>query len=183
MNAKQIFKASILFVSICASSAFAEAPKEAIRVNPEFSENQVSADIQGQGNKIIDQFGKANYAKFYNGDDEYAYKIRRFGSNDISYTGNKNDIKGVIFLDLKFYKNGFEVSQVSSFKPSKYLNAIRIVKMSRDDERAYEFEVGLDSDGRLYIINNKDDVTYLEESNEIKKYVPRRDRPKKPWIS
>lgn len=157
-----------------------------VQAAPSFSKNenynaqQVSADIQGFGNNVIDQVGKSKYIKFDQQGTEYAFSIVRMGSNDVKYTGNPNDIKGVVFLLVRAYKDGFELpSQVSTFTPSNYNNAIRIVKIARNDERPYEFDLGMDSDKKLYIINSPTSASQLQQVDEIKKYIPLTERQKK----
>ncbi|MDQ0707169.1 hypothetical protein QF043_005961 [Pseudomonas sp. W3I7] len=148
--------------------------------NESYSQSQVSADIQGFGNEVIDQVGKSKYIKFDQQGTEYAFSIVRMGSNDVKYTGNPNDIKGIVFLLVRAYKDGFELpSQVSTFTPSNYNNAIKIVKMDRNDERPYEFDLGMDADKKLYIINSPTSVGQLQQVDEIKKDVPLTERQKK----
>lgn len=145
--------------------------------NESYKDNQVSVDIQGFGNQILDQAGKSKYLKFDLQGTEYAYIIERMGSNDVQYTGNAKDLNGVIFINVRAFKDGFELpKQVSTFTPSKYNNAIRIVKMDRNDDRPYEFDLGMDDDKRLYFIESKTAIVPLEQVDKIKKYVPRRER-------
>lgn len=148
--------------------------------NESYNQKQVSANIQGFGNEVLDQVGKSKYIKFDQQDTEYAFSIVRMGSNDVKYTGNPNDINGVIFLLVKAYKDGFELpSQISTFTPSKYNNAIKIVKMDGNDERPYEFDLGMDADKKLYIINSPTSASQLQQVNEIKKDVPLTEKQKK----
>lgn len=145
--------------------------------NNTYNENQVSTDIQGFGNQILDQAGKSKYLKFDMQGTEYAYIIERMGSNDVQYTGNPNDMKGVVFLLVRAFKDGFELpKQVSTFTPSKYNNAIRIVKMDRNDVRPYEFDLGMDEDKRLFLIESTTSTTRLDQVDTIKKHVSRRDK-------
>lgn len=145
--------------------------------NESYKDNQVSVDIQGFGNQIIDQAGKSKYLKFDLQGTEYAYVIERMGSNDVQYTGNTKDLKGVIFIRVRAFKDGFELpKQISTFTPSKYNNAIRIVKMDRNDERPYEFDLGMDEDKLLFLIDGPTSTTHLEQVDKIKKHVPRRDK-------
>lgn len=145
--------------------------------NNTYNENQVSTDIQGFGNQILDQVGKSKYLKFDLQGTEYAYIIERMGSNDVQYTGNSKDLQGVIFIRVKAFKDGFELpNQVSTFTPSKYNNAIRIVKMDRNDERPYEFDLGMDEDKRLFLIDGPTSTTHLEQVETIKKHVSRKDK-------
>ncbi|AZE69126.1 hypothetical protein I7860_10620 [Pseudomonas tolaasii] len=145
--------------------------------NESYKDNQVSVDIQGFGNQILDQAGKSKYLKFDLQGTEYAYIIERMGSNDVQYTGNTKDLKGVIFIRVRAFKDGFELpNQVSTFKPSKYSQAIRIEKMDRNDERPYEFDLGMDEDKRLFLIDGPTSTTHLEQVDTIKKYVSRKDK-------
>lgn len=147
--------------------------------NDSYNENQVSTDIQGFGNQVLDQIGKSKYIKFDQQGTEYAYSIERMGSNDVKYTGNPRDIKGVVFLLVRAYKDGFELpKQVSTFTPSKYNNAIKIVKMDRNDERPYEFDIGMNSDKQIFIISSPTKVTQLLQVETIKKYIPLTERQK-----
>lgn len=145
--------------------------------NESYQPGQVSADIQGFGNQVIDQAGKSKYLKFDLQGAEYAYTIERMGSNDAQYTGNAKDLNGVIFIRVRAFKDGFELpKQVSTFTPSKYSQAIRIVKMDRNDERPYEFDLGMDEDKRLFLIDGPTSTTHLEQVDTIKKYVSRKDK-------
>lgn len=141
--------------------------------NENYNQNQVSADIQGFGNRVIDQVGKSKYIKFDQQKTEYAYTITRYAEGDIQYTGNPADMKGVRFIKVQFFVDGTPGhTQVSSFTPSKYNNAIKIVKMDRDDDRPYEFDLGMDSDNKLYLINKNGSTTPLQQVNEIKRHIP-----------
>ena len=145
--------------------------------NESYKDNQVSVDIQGFGNQILDQAGKSKYLKFDLQGTEYAYVIERMGSNDVQYTVNTKDRKGFIFIRVRAFKDGFELpNQVSTFKPSKYSQAIRIEKMDRNDERPYEFDLGMDEDKRLFLIDGPTSTTHLEQVDTIKKYVTRKDK-------
>lgn len=145
--------------------------------NESYQPGQVSADIQGFGNQVLDQAGKSKYLKFDLQGAEYAYTIERMGSNDVQYTGNAKDLNGVIFIRVRAFKDGFELpKQVSTFTPSKYNNAIRIVKMDRNDDRPYEFDLGMDGDKNLLLINSATSTTKLEQVDTIKKHVSRRDK-------
>ena len=141
--------------------------------NENYNQNQVSADIQGFGNQVLDQIGKSKYIKFDQQKTEYAYRIKRLSEGDIKYTGNKSDIKGIRFIEVTEYKDGLELpEQVSTFTPSKYNNAIIILKMDRNDERPYEFDLGMDSDNKLYLINENGSTIPLQQVNEIKRDIP-----------
>ncbi|MGY3024286.1 hypothetical protein ACVWXR_002121 [Pseudomonas lurida] len=148
--------------------------------NENYNDRQVSADIQGFGNQVLDQVGKSKYIKFDQQKTEYAYTIERMGSNDVTYTGNPADMKGVRFIKVQLFVDGTPGhTQVSSFTPSKYNNAIKIVKMDRDDDRPYEFDLGMDSDNKLYIINQNGSTTSLQQLNEIKRNIPLTESQKK----
>lgn len=145
--------------------------------NESYKDSQVSVDIQGFGNQILDQAGKSKYLKFDLQGTEYAYVIERMGSNDVQYTGNTKDIEGVIFIRVRAFKDGFELpKQVSTFAPSKYNNAIRIVKMDRNDDRPYEFDLGMDEDKRLFLIDGPTSTTHLEQVDTIKTHFSRKDK-------
>ncbi|QHA97086.1 hypothetical protein [Pseudomonas sp. J380] len=145
--------------------------------NESYKDNQVSVDIQGFGNQILDQAGKSKYLKFDLQGTEYAYVIERMASNSVKYTGNPNDIKGVVFLLVRAFKDGFELpKQVSTYTPSKYNSAIRIVKLDRNDERPYEFDLGMDEDKQLFLIDGPTSTTHLEQVDSIKKHVSRKDK-------
>ncbi|KRC94334.1 hypothetical protein ASE33_06920 [Pseudomonas sp. Root9] len=145
--------------------------------NESYKDNQVSVDIQGFGNQILDQAGKSKYLKFDLQGTEYAYVIERMGSNDVQYTGNTKDIEGVIFIRVRAFKDGFELpKQVSTFKPSKYSQAIRIEKMDRNDERPYEFDLGMDDEKELFLIESPTSTTKLVQVDTIKKHVSRKDK-------
>lgn len=145
--------------------------------NESYKDNQVSVDIQGFGNQILDQAGKSKYLKFDLQGTEYAYIIERMGSNDVQYTSNTNDLNGVVFIRVRAFKDGFELpNQVSTFTPSKYNNAIQIRKMDRNDERPYEFDLGMNEDKQLFLIESPTLTTKLEQVDTIKKHVSRKDK-------
>lgn len=169
----------VLAAILCSTITIANADPSFTK-NESYNQSQVSADIQGFGNEILDQIGKSKYIKFDQQGTEYAFSIVRMGSNDVKYTGNPNDIKGVVFLRVRAYKDGFELpSQISTYTPSKYNNAIKIVKMDRNDERPYEFDLGLDGDKNIYIINSPTSAKQLQQVDEIKKDIPLTERQKK----
>lgn len=171
---------SFVFTALLISTPTFVQAETSFSKNESYNENQVSADIQGFGNQVLDQIGKSKYIKFDQQKTEYAYTIERMGSNDVKYTGNPADMKGVRFIKVQFFKNGTPLrTQVSTFTPSKYNNAIKIVKMDRDDERPYEFDLGMDSDNKLYLINKDGSVTLLQQVNEIQKDIPLTESQKK----
>ncbi len=169
--------ADLMLSALIFSTATLVHAEASFSKNESYKDNQVSVDIQGFGNQILDQAGKSKYLKFYLQGTEYAYVIERMGSNDVQYTGNTKDLKGVIFIRVRAFKDGFELpNQVSTFKPSKYSQAIRIEKMDRNDERPYEFDLGMDEDKRLFLIDGPTSTTHLEQVDTIKKYVSRKDK-------
>ncbi|MGU9837739.1 hypothetical protein ACU685_32935 [Pseudomonas sp. LF195] len=169
--------ADLMLSALIFSTATLVHAEASFSKNESYKDNQVSVDIQGFGNQILDQAGKSKYLKFDLQGTEYAYVIERMGSNDVQYTGNTKDLKGVIFIRVRAFKDGFELpNQVSTFKPSKYSQAIRIEKMDRNDERPYEFDLGMDEDKRLFLIDGPTSTTHLEQVDTIKKYVSRKDK-------
>lgn len=169
--------ADLMLSALIFSTATLVHAEASFSKNESYKDNQVSVDIQGFGNQILDQAGKSKYLKFDLQGTEYAYVIERMGSNDVQYTGNTKDLKGVIFIRVRAFKDGFELpNQVSTFKPSKYSQAIRIEKMDRNDERPYEFDLGMDEDKRLFLIDGPTSTTHLEQVDTIKKYVTRKDK-------
>lgn len=169
--------ADLILSALIFSTATLVHAEPSFSKNESYKDNQVSVDIQGFGNQILDQAGKSKYLKFDLQGTEYAYVIERMGSNDVKYTGNTKDLKGVIFIRVRAFKDGFELpNQVSTFKPSKYSQAIRIEKMDRNDERPYEFDLGMDEDKRLFLIDGPTSTTHLEQVDSIKKHVSRRDK-------
>jgi len=175
----KIINKIILTALLCSTATIANADPK-FSINDSYNEKQVSVDIQGFGNQVLDQIGKSKYIKFDQQGTEYAFSIVRMGSNDVKYTGNPNDIKGVVFLRVRAYKDGFELpSQISTYTPSKYNKAIKIVKMDRNDERPYEFDLGMDDEKNIYIINSPTSAKQLQQVDEIKKDVPLTERQKK----
>lgn len=169
--------ADLMLSALIFSTATLVHAEASFSKNESYKDNQVSVDIQGFGNQILDQAGKSKYLKFDLQGTEYAYVIERMVSNDVQYTGNTKDLKGVIFIRVRAFKDGFELpNQVSTFKPSKYSQAIRIEKMDRNDERPYEFDLGMDEDKRLFLIDGPTSTTHLEQVDTIKKYVSRKDK-------
>ena len=169
--------ADLMLSALIFSTATLVHAEASFSKNESYKDNQVSVDIQGFGNQILDQAGKSKYLKFDLQGTEYAYVIERMGSNDVKYTGNTKDLQGVIFIRVRAFKDGFELpNQVSTFKPSKYSQAIRIEKMDRNDERPYEFDLGMDEDKRLFLIDGPTSTTHLEQVDSIKKHVSRKDK-------
>jgi len=169
--------AALVLSALIFSTATLVHAEASFSKNESYKDNQVSVDIQGFGNQILDQAGKSKYLKFDLQGTEYAYVIERMGSNDVQYTGNAKDLNGVIFINVRAFKDGFELpKQVSTFTPSKYNNAIRIVKMDRNDERPYEFDLGMDDEKELFLIESPTSTTKLEQVETIKKHVSRKDK-------
>lgn len=159
-----------IFLCLCNAVAFADAPREPIALNPSVDPKAPSISVQGLGNKILDAAGSAKYLVFdYNG-KQYAYSIKRLGSGDVRYSGKPSDIEGLVFLDVTAYQDGRKLnSQLTTYRQSKYANAIRLEKFDRNEERPYQFDLGIDSSGELLIIDGRDDVIYLHKKDSIKK--------------
>lgn len=179
---KNTLKLSVIPL-ICAFSmaAFAVTPNEPLTRNPGYKINtdQRSFEIQGLGNKILDEASSAHYMVRVDSDGtEYAYNFKRVNSKDIGYTGNPEDISGYIFFMLTVYIDGAEVQkQTTAFVPSEYANAIKFLKMDRDEKPTYAYNLGSDGD-RLYFITSPVDVVYLEKKDTIKKHISIRERNK-----
>ena len=180
---KNTLKLSVIPL-ICAFSmaAFAVTPDEPLTKNPGYKINtdQRSIEIQGLGNKILDEASSARYMVRVDTDGtEYAYSFKRLGSKDLGYTGNAADIAGYIFFKLTVYINGDEVQQqTTAFVPSEYSSAIKFLKMDRDERDTYAFNLGIDSNNRVYVITSPTDVVYLEKKETIKKPISIRERNK-----
>lgn len=172
-----IFAALALAVSV---NALAEAPKEAIKENIGYDRKGSSVSVQGIGNRILEQASKSRYLIINRNDIEYAYSIRKLGSGDVKYIGKQSDIEGLVFLEVIGYKDGEELNnQLTVYRPSKYQNSIYLEKFDRNENRPYQFNLSLDSSGKLFIINGLDDVTYLTPSDKLKKPVPFLEKNKK----
>lgn len=169
-----------VFALAFAINAFAEQPKESIELNPSVDPKAPSISVQGLGNKILDAAGSAKYLVFdYNG-KQYAYSIKRLGSGDVRYSGKPSDIEGLVFFDVTAYQDGRKLnSQLTTYRQSKYANAIRLEKFDRNEERPYQFDLGIDSSGELLIIDGRDNVIYLTKQDKIKDPVPFRESNKK----
>lgn len=172
-----------LAMALAVTTTYAEAPKEKLQMNSEYKINTDvrSNEIQGMGNKILDEASSARYlVRVDTNGTEYAYNIKRLGSKDLGYTGNPEDIAGYIFFNLTVYINGAEIQQqTTAFVPSEYSNAIKFLKMDRDEKPTYAFNLGMDSEKRLYIITSPTDVVYLNKSETIKKPISIKERNKK----
>lgn len=171
---------SVAIFSLLSGFVLAETPKEAIELNPSVDPKAPSISVQGLGNKILDAAGSAKYLVFdYNG-KQYAYSIKRLGSGDVRWSGKPSDIEGLVFFDVTAYQDGRKLnSQLTTYRQSKYANAIRLEKFDRNEERPYQFDLGIDSNGELVIINSSDDVIYLTKQDSIKEPISFRERTKK----
>ena len=171
---KRIFAVLAATLSL---NAFAEAPKEPVQLASSYDPKAPSISVQGLGNKILDVATSAKYfVTVFNG-TEYAYSFKRLGSNDVKYVGKQSDIQGLVFIDVTGYVAGRQLNaQTSSYRQSKYSDAIFIKKFERNEKKPYEFDLGLDSENRLFIINKPGDVIYLKPTNEIQKPVSARER-------
>lgn len=188
LSLKTALKLSLLPLMLASStSVFAVPPLEPITKNPNYvlNGNQRSNVVQGVGNKILDVASSSTYQLYhYLGDDaEYAFRFKRVTIANEQYTGNSADIDGYIFFELWYIIDGSEVKdgqfkmmQISSFGPSQYSNAIHVIKMDRDEKRVYEFDLGIDSQNRLFTIRNDHDVNYFTPSETHKKYVSFREK-------
>lgn len=168
-----------IFLCLCNAVAFADAPKEAIVLNPSVDPKAPSISVQGLGNKILDAAGSAKYLVFdYNG-KQYAYSIKRLGSGDVRYSGKPSDIEGLVFFDVTAYQDGRKLnSQLTTYRQSKYANAIRLEKFDRNEERPYQFDLGIDSSGELMIIDGRDNVIYLTKQDKIKEPISLKEKYK-----
>lgn len=181
MISYKLFALPLIFA--LSTPAFAVTPDEPLTKNPNFviNSNQRSIDIQGLGNKILDEASSARYlVRVDNDGTEYAYNLKRLGSKDLGYTGNPNDIAGYIFFTLTVYIDGTKVQeQTTAFIPSEYSNAIKFLKMDSDENKTYAFNLGMDSNNRVYIITSPTDVVYLEKKETIKKPISIREKNKR----
>lgn len=161
---------ALIFSNLVALSAFAEQPTEPVELNPNADLTAPSISVQGLGNKILDEATSAKYLVFVDDNVEYAYSFKRLGSNDVKWSGKPSDIQGLVFFVVTAYQDGVELNtQLTTYRPSRYANAIKLEKFDRNEKRPYNFDLGMDSDGRLFGINKADDVTYLRKSNTIRK--------------
>lgn len=161
---------ALIFSNLVALSAFAEQPTEPVELNAGADLTAPSISVQGLGNKILDEATSAKYLVFVDDNVEYAYSFKRLGSNDVKWSGKPSDIKGLVFFVVTAYQDGVELNtQLTTYRPSRYANAIKLEKFDRNEKRPYNFDLGMDSQGRLFGINKADDVTYLHKSGTIKK--------------
>ena len=166
-----------------ATAAYAVTPLEPLGKNPSFVRNsdQRSNEIQGMGNKILDVFSGARYQVRVdpNNQTEYAYSAERIEIKPGQYTGDPEDLAGYKFFKLTVYIDGDKVQeQTTAFVPSEYGNAFLMKKWDRDEKDTYDFDIGIDSKNRLYIITSPTDVVYLTPSETIKKPISLQEKYK-----
>lgn len=173
---KSIIIATLATFSI---STMAEQPKEKIGLNDSYDPNGSSISVQGLANKILEEASKSKYlVTVYNG-TEYAYTITKLGSGDVKYLGNHNDVEGLVFLNVVGYVDGLKLNeQLSVYRPSKYQNSIFINKFDRNEFKPYKFNLGLDSNNNLMLVNGQQNVMYLQHSNTIKKHISNKEKNK-----
>lgn len=164
-------------------SAIAAQPEEPLSKNPGYKINtdQRSIEIQGLGNKILDAATAPRYLVRIdpNNGTEYAYNLQRITLSPSQYSGNPQDIAGYIFFKLTVYIDGSKVQeQTTAFVPSQYSNAIKFMKMDRDEKDSYLFDLGMNDAGRLFIIASANDVVYLEAKDVIKKAQSNKEKTK-----
>lgn len=170
MKNKLIKKILILSTIAFSFNAMAEQPKEKIELNSSYELKGKSISVQGIGNKILEESAKSKYLVINRNNIEYAYSIRKLGSGDMKYYGKESDIDGLVFLEVIGYKDGKQLNnQLTTYRPSKYKNAIYLEKFDRNENRPYQFNLSIDSKGNIFIINDENDVTYLKQSNTLKK--------------
>lgn len=175
----------ISLASLGSASAFAERPIEPVTKNFLFDNKNVkrSNSVQGLGNRILGELSSARYQIYHEGPYEYALNFKGLSITNDQYTGNPADLVGYIFFKIWVVIDGYEgegsQKQTTTFVPSQYNSAIHLKKMDRDEKRSYEFDIGIDSKNRLYLIRDVDDVTYLTPSDTHKKYVSIKERNKK----
>lgn len=168
-----------VFALAFAVNAFAEKPKEPVELNSSADLKGPSISVQGLGNKIIEKASSSKFIVFDSNGIEYAYSIKKLGSADVRYSGNPKDIEGLVFLEVAGYQDGRKFNtQLTTYRPSKYMNAIKLEKFDRDENKPYEFDLGLDSEGRLIGITSLEDVTYFRPCDSIKKPQSAREKYK-----
>lgn len=181
---KNTLKLSVIpLICACSMAAFAVTPDEPLTKNPGYKLNtdQRSIEIQGLGNKILDAATAPKYLVRVdpNNGTEYAYNLQRITLSPSQYSGNPQDIAGYIFFKLTVYIDGTKVhEQTTAFVPSQYSNAIKFMKMDRDEKDTYDFDLGMNDAGRLYIIASANDVVYLEPKDVIKKAQSNKEKTK-----
>lgn len=160
-------------------------PQGAVKINPSCNANDrgKSADVQGLGNKILDVAGTSKYWIEYSNPEtkrERAYSITRASLSDEIYTGSKVDIQGLSFFYLDVYIDGFHAyRQVTAYMESCYVGAIYFDKWSRDEQHNYAYNMDVDENNHLRIINTDKEVTSLTPSDTIMKEISIKERNKK----
>ena len=163
---KRIFAVLAATLSL---NAFAEAPKEPVQLAGSYDPKAPSISVQGLGNQIIDKASSAKYIVFEKNGIEYAYSVRRLEASEVKYIGNRSDIDGLIFLDVTGFKDGYKFNtQLTVYRPSKYKGAIKFEKFDRNEEKPYQFDLGIDSQQNLMGITNQNDVVYFSLKDSIK---------------
>lgn len=153
-------------------------PKGTIVVNESCDPRNLgkSITVQGLGNKILDLAGTSRYWVESSNPEtkrEVAYAITRASISDDAYTGNQDYIEGMKFFYLDVYVDGFKAyRQVTAYRESCFVGAIKFDKWSRDEKPDYTFDMDIDENNRLRIINNKHEVYSLTPSDTIMEYIP-----------
>lgn len=172
-------KLIVVLAAFFSLSAFAEVPKEPVQLAGSYDPKAPSISVQGLGNKILDAATAPKYLTFTYNKTNYAYSFKRRGSNDVKYIGKQSDIQGLVFFDVTAYSDGDKLgTQLTTYRQSKFSNAIKLQKFERNEKRSYEFDLGLDSDGRLMIVNKENSVIYLAPAEEIQKPVSLKEKNK-----
>ncbi len=168
-----------VFALAFAIKAFAEQPKEPVELNSSADLKAPSIAAQDVGNKILDELTSAKFWIFNVNGVENAYTFKKLSSTDVRYSGNPKDIDGLIFFEMTGYREGVKLdSQLTTYRPSQYVNAIKLQKFDRNENRPYEFDLGIDSQNRLFGIMKKDNVIYLQKADAIKPPKdPRKNNP------
>lgn len=160
-------------------------PQGTVKINPSCNANDrgKSADVQGLGNKILDVAGTSKYWIEYSNPEtkrERAYSITRAAISDEIYTGSKVDIQGLKFFYLDVYVDGFKsYRQVTAYRESCYVGAIYFEKWSRDEQNTYDYNMDVDENNHLRIINTDKEVTSLTPSDKIMDFIPIKERNKR----
>ena len=181
MTLYKLFLVPLMFS--LSTSALAVTRDEPLTKNPSYKINtdQRSVEIQGLGNKILDAATAPKYLVRVdpNNGTEYAYNLKRITISPPQYSGNPQDIAGYIFFKLNIYIDGTKIQeQTTAFIPSEYSNAIKFLKMDRDEKDSYDFDLGINDAGRLFIITSADDVVYLDPKEVIKKPTSNKEKTK-----
>lgn len=150
-------------------NAFADAPKEPVQLASSYNPKGLSVSVQGLGNQILDKASSAKYIVFEKNGIEYAYSIKKLEPSEIKYIGKRSDIDGLVFLDVTGFRDGYKFNtQLTVYRPSKYKDAIKLEKFDRDEEKPYQFDLGIDSQQNLIGITNQNDVVYFNLKDSIK---------------